>query len=163
MTDPQREFPILHGPGPRTVRGIPASVPWDLVAAHEAQALRNHGGQTLRRLAERGGLGPWELLAVLLDCAYSNIATLSAESVELRLNMLLRGWSEGDREGLERGVRAALAICKRHADTHAATAGEATLGDKPALAADARRDLKAVLAVRVDLRALIEPEAVPRG
>lgn len=163
MTDlPPALFPILHDRPPK-VRGVPASVPWGLVAAHEAQALRNHGGQTLRRLAERGGLGPWELLAVLLDCVYSNVATLSAEGVELRLNMLLRGWSEGDSGGYARGVRASLGICKQHADGYALSAGESTLGGHTTLAAEARRDCKTVLAVRADVRALLGPEGDARG
>ena len=31
--------------------------PWALLEPHEAQARANHGGQSLKRLAERGGLG----------------------------------------------------------------------------------------------------------
>jgi hypothetical protein len=45
---------------------LPVCVPWAMLAPHEAQAQRNHS-QTLRRLAERGGLGPDEMLAVLDD------------------------------------------------------------------------------------------------
>ena len=47
--------------------GCPRTVPLALVAPHEAQAMRNHGGQTLARLAERGGLAPEELVCTLLD------------------------------------------------------------------------------------------------
>ena len=39
-------------------------IPYNIIAPHEAQALRNHD-QTLQRLAERGGLGWTEILAVL--------------------------------------------------------------------------------------------------
>ena len=42
-------------------------IPWELIAPHEKQALLNHGGQTLRILAERGGLDWAEALAVLKD------------------------------------------------------------------------------------------------
>jgi hypothetical protein len=45
-------------------RGAPHSVPWDLVAPHEAQALINHG-QTLERLHARGGLDCVELYCVM--------------------------------------------------------------------------------------------------
>jgi hypothetical protein len=45
---------------------VPWSVPWSFVAPHEEQARRNHD-QSLRRLAERGGLSPCELLAVVED------------------------------------------------------------------------------------------------
>lgn len=43
----------------------PASVPWAMLAPHESQAVKNHGGQSLARLAERGGLSPREMLNVL--------------------------------------------------------------------------------------------------
>jgi len=42
------------------------AVPWAFVVPHEPQCQRNHS-QTLRRLLERGGLDPSELLAVLED------------------------------------------------------------------------------------------------
>lgn len=41
-------------------------IPWPLIAAHEKQCLRNHN-QTAKRLAERGGLGADEAVAVLED------------------------------------------------------------------------------------------------
>jgi hypothetical protein len=41
-------------------------VPWSLVEGHEAQAQVNHG-QTLQRLAERGGLDIFELWCVVHD------------------------------------------------------------------------------------------------
>lgn len=57
MNDPQADtlmFPIMGGP----------SVPWEVMLPHENQAQKNHG-QTLHRLAERGGLGPHEAWAVV--------------------------------------------------------------------------------------------------
>lgn len=39
----------------------PRQVPWSKIAPHEKQALGNHGNQSLRRLAERGGLSPSEI------------------------------------------------------------------------------------------------------
>jgi hypothetical protein len=66
----ERMFPVLlQGSLQRRLfiqRDCPLDVPWSLVAPHEEQALRNHG-QTLERLAERGGLSPAELVAVLED------------------------------------------------------------------------------------------------
>ena len=44
--------------------GCPRDVTWELVAAHARQAERNHS-QSVERLAERGGLAPLELAAVL--------------------------------------------------------------------------------------------------
>lgn len=46
--------------------GVPRAVPWRLVEQHTTQAMTNHR-QTLERLAERGGLRPDELVAVLED------------------------------------------------------------------------------------------------
>jgi len=57
--DEARRFPIQRGP----------SILWSVIAPHEDQARRNHG-QTLARLAERGGLDPIEALAVIEDRDY---------------------------------------------------------------------------------------------
>ena len=46
----ERKFPIQDGP----------SVPWEFMVSHEAQHKKNHGGQTLERMAQRGGLGATE-------------------------------------------------------------------------------------------------------
>ena len=54
-------FPVLQ-PGHQQ-----EYIPYNIIAPHEAQAMRNHGGQTLQRLAERGGLDWTEILAVLHD------------------------------------------------------------------------------------------------
>jgi hypothetical protein len=44
----------------------PLVVSFDLVKRHEAQAMKNHG-QTVERLADRGGLSWFELLMVMTD------------------------------------------------------------------------------------------------
>ena len=54
-------FPILESVGSQ-----PVYIPYNIIAPHEAQAIRNHS-QTLQRLAERGGLDWTEALAVLND------------------------------------------------------------------------------------------------
>ena len=66
-----RTFPVLWPYRPRDLLelaelGCPRSVPWELVAPHEQTAWDNHG-QSLNRLADRGGLYPAELCAVLED------------------------------------------------------------------------------------------------
>lgn len=67
MTDEKR-FPVLASTHRERAAlealGCPRSVPWSFVAPHEAQALENHE-QTLERLAQRGGLSPSELVAVV--------------------------------------------------------------------------------------------------
>lgn len=68
---PDDQFPILL-PWERAARerhaalGCPKSIPLALIALHERQAGRNHY-QTLKRLAERGGLSASEAVAVLED------------------------------------------------------------------------------------------------
>ena len=47
-------------------RGLPDSIPWEVISEHERQARANHG-HSLEFLAQRGGLSPYELLAVLLN------------------------------------------------------------------------------------------------
>lgn len=59
----EREFPILIGSGYGT---SDYTIPWGLLAPHEAQALKNHG-QTLERLAQRHGLSFCEALAIIED------------------------------------------------------------------------------------------------
>lgn len=65
--DVTRRFPIHSDSVRRMPVGAPMSVPWSLLAPHEAQAQRNHGGQSLERLAERGGLSLCEMCAVIED------------------------------------------------------------------------------------------------
>lgn len=74
MTD--RPFPILGTSGPSSVTGIP----WGVIAPHERQARLNHAGQTLRRLAERGGLSPCEAVAVLENRPWRRMAPAAANA-----------------------------------------------------------------------------------
>lgn len=53
-------------------------IPWDLIATHEKQALRNHG-QNLDTLAERGGLSWSEAYAVLTDTSYPSTEAYVSE------------------------------------------------------------------------------------
>ncbi len=61
-----KRFPVLLGDQRSIWRGVPDSIPWDAISTHEQQARANHG-QSLDALAQRGGLSPYELLAVLFD------------------------------------------------------------------------------------------------
>ncbi len=68
----QREFPIArisimtHRLINRGFMPPFTSVPWGLIANHRDQCIRNHG-QTPERLAERGGLSPSEMVAIIED------------------------------------------------------------------------------------------------
>lgn len=54
-----RKYPVI-GTNPQEY------IPWEILIPHEEQALQNHG-QTLERLAERGGLDWNEILPILED------------------------------------------------------------------------------------------------
>lgn len=58
-----KEFPIM------TKRGK-EYISYDIIKPHEEAALKNHCGQTLDRLAARGGLSWAEAYAVLTDSEF---------------------------------------------------------------------------------------------
>ncbi len=59
-----KRFPVLLSDSDRRLfDDCPDSIPWEKLEPHTWQALKNHG-QSLARLAERGGLEPSELVAV---------------------------------------------------------------------------------------------------
>ncbi len=60
------------------VQHLVIGIPWEMLLPHEAQAKNNHGGQSLRRLAERGGLGTCEAVAVLEDRPWHTMPGASA-------------------------------------------------------------------------------------
>ena len=72
-----RTFPIMVGMNyelPKAIEDVRkhgshflvCSVPWAMIEPHEKQAQSNHG-QTLERLASRGGLSACESVAILED------------------------------------------------------------------------------------------------
>lgn len=78
-----KKFPVMTTP-----RREGAFISWEIIEPHREQAHRNHG-QTLERLAERGGLGPEELVAVLEDRLWHPMDYKEAES---RLGELISNW-----------------------------------------------------------------------
>lgn len=55
-------FPILNDP-------VIRAIPWDALTPHEAQAQTNHG-QSLARLAQRGGLSIEEAYCILKNMKF---------------------------------------------------------------------------------------------
>jgi len=53
-------------------------IPWAMLAAHDAQAKKNHSGQDLVRLRDRHGLSSCEALAILEDREWKSIPTKQA-------------------------------------------------------------------------------------
>ena len=98
-----RTFPVLW-PGSRDyvakLRALecPSDVPWEFIAEHEAECLNNHG-QTPQRLAERGGLAPGEMVAVIEASgkwAERSRAWMAPPEVSVaRLKELLAAWVAG--------------------------------------------------------------------
>lgn len=88
-----RMFPILK---PRY--GDPKEyIPWDFLAPHEHQALRNHD-QTLKRLAERGGLGWNEVLDIITGNKWDwhRRKGVSESEARERVNALVDRWNNAD-------------------------------------------------------------------
>lgn len=75
-----RLFPILASAGGYGRQPAPPrTLPWEMIATHEPQALRNHG-QTIERLAERGGLSHKEALAVIEGKDFYDLPETAAEA-----------------------------------------------------------------------------------
>ncbi len=97
LTDASRRFPLLDGP----------SVPWSRIAPHERQAQANHG-QTIQRLAERGGLSCAEFWFVMNDKKWDDAQMSNADKSGRALAEMII--ASNDKMRLERDeARAALA------------------------------------------------------
>lgn len=71
------------------------SIPWAMIAPHERQATINHDGQSLRRLAARGGLSLCEMIAVLEDREWTPIPIGEARA---KLLQMVESWQQGQAE-----------------------------------------------------------------
>lgn len=61
------------------LQSLVIGIPWEVLEPHEAQAQRNHS-QTLKRLAERGGLGADEAVAVIENRQYRRMPFAAAHT-----------------------------------------------------------------------------------
>jgi hypothetical protein len=79
----ERMFPVLRGGDWKEYDslGCPRQVPWSILAPHEGWAQRNHG-QSLERLAERGGLGIQEMACIVTHVHWRKAPSL-VESLAL--------------------------------------------------------------------------------
>jgi len=73
--------------------GCPRSVPWAAVAPFQRRALSSHG-QTLERLADRGGLAVWELVALLRDAPFRSTINMPIEEAVTAINSLIAAQEE---------------------------------------------------------------------
>ena len=87
-----KRFPVMLSTAERKqFDDCPESIPWEKLEPHTWQALRNHGQQSLARLAERGGLGPDELVAIFERRPWRKMEMRDAVN---RLKQLI-GWGIG--------------------------------------------------------------------
>lgn len=91
-----RRFPIMGGP----------SIPWEIIAPHNAQAIANHD-QNLERLAERGGLSPLEAICVLEDRKWrrGEMTEANVEAARVKLGELVLVWEDRHLEVENREMR----------------------------------------------------------
>lgn len=95
-----KHFPVLpyhvHPREQKNYEDCPKSIDWELLRPHRRQVWRNHG-QTLTRLAQRGGLSPDELVAVLEDrCRHSMSDQDSITRLKQLIEQMTTERSEGD-------------------------------------------------------------------
>lgn len=92
-----RTFPVLPS-FRRETEPCPSSIPWEMIEPCEKQALINHG-QSLERLAERQGLAPTEILAVLDGIRYLDLNKKYKNSSEARAELTRRvnDWNKNNR------------------------------------------------------------------
>jgi hypothetical protein len=83
-------FPIL---------GSTDYIPYELVEEHEEQAMKNHGGQTVEKLAKRGGLNYQELACVLVNQPFNkNLSIVKAKkTIDIMVN---RWWMRPKKESV---------------------------------------------------------------
>lgn len=90
-----KTFPVLppSPPGPdRLIAAgidVPTEIPWAMIAPHAERAAANHGGQSLERLAERGGLDAGEIVAVLRNWS---LQLMPVEQAFIQLNAEIERW-----------------------------------------------------------------------
>ena len=78
MTDKREVMPIIDG-------AFLKAIPWWVISGHEKQAQDNHG-QTLTRLAERGGLGTSEAWAIINKVPWRRWDEPACERALMRLS-----------------------------------------------------------------------------
>lgn len=91
-------------------------IPHDVIGCHEKQAMINHG-QTLQRLAERGGLSYCEALAVIEDRKWTRIEQDEAKPKVLKIIMDFELSSPSETNKTEEQQEFELRILKNYEKT----------------------------------------------
>lgn len=110
-----KHFPVLCPDGAsqklRDLGEAPISVPWSLLAPHEEQAHKNHG-QTLHRLAERGGLTFCEMVAIIENVHWRETFKLSAIDALKRLKKHLAEHEQSTASPMEADANGSFLLSK---------------------------------------------------
>jgi len=77
---------------------VPEFVPWEFMRPHDNQARTNHGGQSLSRLSNRGGLSIKEVICVIDRRDYREVEPLSRAECARRLKEALDAWRDMQHE-----------------------------------------------------------------
>jgi hypothetical protein len=119
LTAPER-FPILsQGVAKREeLVDYPRSIPWAFIAPQEGQAQTNHD-QSLRRLAERGGLSVCEALAVL-DGKRLSFGRRETQADVDEMNRRVLAFEQRESAGYARAERDVVAHAERCRAVYAA-------------------------------------------
>lgn len=94
--EPGMRFPVMRPEHPIDLHRppwpeCPAFVPWGMIVEKRDICIRNHS-QTPERLAERGGLGVREMLAVLENKHWSEIIDMPIGAAVSLLNTHMVKW-----------------------------------------------------------------------
>jgi len=97
----ERQFPVLWQGDQKYIAELkrlecPRSVPWDFIADHADWCDNNHG-QTPERLAQRGGLAPAEMVAVVERLRLPAILGMRGDEEVRRLKALLAAYVPKER------------------------------------------------------------------
>lgn len=92
-------FPI-QGDWDRALhKDIPGfSIPWAIIQEHSEQVEKNHCGQTVTRIAERGGLGIGEALLALQDKPLRPWPPGTVTEHREQLRVMVEEWSKTHHE-----------------------------------------------------------------
>ena len=72
----------------------PMFIPWEMIAPHGKQSQINHQ-QSLREIAQRGGFGRCEAIAVLEDRAWTEI---DVETADKKLKEMVELWESNKKQ-----------------------------------------------------------------
>lgn len=98
---PDRTFPIIGGTPahydqskPRKWLCSTETVPWRMLEPVAATVAEQHGGQSLERLAQRGGLSPGEACVALAGVPLQAIASKSKSEWDAELRNWIAGYQQ---------------------------------------------------------------------